>query len=285
MTGVASATARKALIWMNEQAIIGYFAGKNGVGIRIFINRAASSVARKPLNGQKNLRLVQASPSAPRTSQNEAAFKDSYAVPEDLDTDINSRAPKNGADQERVFQTPSGPNPRAPVDRIPGARPYTAMPQTPDVFSLDEVVTRLRAELEPMIKTVAQNAAAREHERTREWLETKGLPKVARVAQHEAYNVLRKYGVISESARSSSAHAEVGRGGYTPPEPHTLTDDEVADLAGACVAMLETRGQSIDLTLSEMSTEAGGLLLPEDAPRVRERAQALLSAANNGEGN
>jgi hypothetical protein len=284
LTGVASATARKALIWMNEQAIIGYFAGKNGVGIRIFINRAASSIARKPQDGQKNLRLVQASSAAPRTSPDEVAFKDSYAVPEGLDTDINSRAPKNGADQERVFKTPSEPA-YAPVDRLPGARPCTAMSQTADAFSLDEIVTRLRAELEPMMKTAALNAAAREHERTREWLENRGLPKVARVAQHEAYNVLRKYGVISDSARSSRAHAEVGRGGYTPPEPHTLTHDEVADLAEACVAMLETRGQTIDLTLSEMSAEAGGFLLPEDAPRVRDRANALLSAANNGEGN
>ena len=52
----------------------------------------------------------------------------------------------------------------------------------------------------------------------------------------------------------------------------------------ACVAMLETRGQSIEFTLSEMSTEAGGYLLPEDAPRVRDKANALLSASNNTEG-
>src|SRR3954468_22598022 len=33
LMGVASATASKALAWMHEQGIIGYFAGKNGVGI------------------------------------------------------------------------------------------------------------------------------------------------------------------------------------------------------------------------------------------------------------
>src|SRR5205085_11688981 len=32
--GVASATAHKALQWLHGQGIIGYFAGKNGVGIR-----------------------------------------------------------------------------------------------------------------------------------------------------------------------------------------------------------------------------------------------------------
>ena len=52
MVGVASATARKALLWMHEQGIIGYFAGKNGVGIRIFLNRAASSIGSQ--GGPKN---------------------------------------------------------------------------------------------------------------------------------------------------------------------------------------------------------------------------------------
>ena len=88
LAGVASATARKALAWMSEQAIIGYYAGKNGVGIRIFINRAASSIARKPEAGQKNLRLVQASSGTPRTSPNEAAFNDSFAVLGSVDITI-----------------------------------------------------------------------------------------------------------------------------------------------------------------------------------------------------
>jgi hypothetical protein len=114
-------------------------------------------------------------------------------------------------------------------------------------------------------------------------LENRGLPKAARVAQHETYNVLRKYGLISESARNSRTHADVGRGEYAPPEPHALSADEISDLAGACVAMLETKGQSIELTLSEMSVEAGGILLPADASKVRERANDLLSA-NDREG-
>jgi hypothetical protein len=48
-------------------------------------------------------------------------------------------------------------------------------------------------------------------------------------------------------------------------------------MAQACVAMLETQGQSIDVTLSEMSVEVGGYMLPEDAGRVRERANFLLA--------
>jgi hypothetical protein len=284
LAGVASATARKALVWMSEQAIIGYYAGKNGVGIRIFINRAVSSIARKPEAGQKNLRLVQASSSAPRTSPNEAAFNDSFAVLETLDTDINSHAPKNGADNQQVDKISSDQTRHTSANRLSSARPNSTIEQTQSVIALDEIVTRLRAELEPAMQTAARNAAAREHERTREWLENRGLPKVARVAQHEAYNVLRKYGVIIESARSSHAHAEVGRSDYVPPEPHPLTDDEIASLAEACVAMFETKGQSVDITLSEMSVEAGGYLLPDDAPRVRDHANALLFASNNREG-
>ncbi|HEX6623537.1 MAG TPA: hypothetical protein VF064_07475, partial [Pyrinomonadaceae bacterium] len=138
---------------------------------------------------------------------------------------------------------------------------------------VEEVVSRLRQELEPSLRAAARRAAAREHERTREWLESRGLPKAARVAQREAYNVLRKYGVIRDTIQS--AHADVGRSCLVQ-EPRTLSDGEVEELAQACVAMLEVKGQSIELTLSEMSVEAGGFLLPEDAPRVRARAEALL---------
>jgi hypothetical protein len=285
LAGVASATARKALAWMSEQAIIGYYAGKNGVGIRIFINRAASSIARKSEASQKNLRLVQASSNVPRTSPNEAVLNDSFAVLETLETDINSRAPKNGADNRTVDKIASDPTRHTSANQLSSARPNNTIAQTQGVVALEEIVTRLRAELEPAMQTAARNAAAREHERTREWLENKGLPKAARVAQHEAYNVLRKYGVISESARNSHAHADIGRSHYIPPEPHPLTHEEVVDLAGACVAMLETKGQSIDLTLSEMSAEAGGFLLPEDADRVRDKVNSLLSDDNSSEVN
>jgi hypothetical protein len=285
LAGVASATARKALAWMSEQAIIGYYAGKNGVGIRIFINRAASSIACKPEAGQKNLRLVQASSAASRTSPNEAGFNDSFAVLETLDTDINSRAPQNGADSTTADKIVSEPTQHTSATQLSSRRPCNTLSQTPGVLALDEVVMRLKAELEPAMQSAARNAASREHERTREWLENRGLPKAARVAQHEAYNVLRKYGVISDSARSSRAQAEVGRSDYVPPEPHPLTDDEIAGLAEACIAMLETKGQCIDLTLSEMSVEVGGYLLPDDAGRVRDKANALLSKGNSREGN
>jgi hypothetical protein len=278
LAAVASATARKALLWMHEEGIIGYFAGKNGVGIRVFFNRAASSIGTRAA-GKKILEFRYTSSDAPRASWDEAAFSDSYADLEVSDTDRNPRAPKNGAEQPVAVKKYPDPIPtysRYPPQAIVLGNvppPQTALRVEVPV---EEIVSRLKRELEPALQSAARQAAAREHERTREWLESRGLPKAARVAQRETYNVLRKYGVVTETAHAP--HAEVGRGGYTPPGAHPLAEDEVEELAEACVAMLEAKGQAVEVTLSEMSAEAGGFLLPEDAPRLRRKVQSLLGA-------
>jgi hypothetical protein len=132
------------------------------------------------------------------------------------------------------------------------------------------------------MQAAARQAAAREHERTREWLENRGLPKAARVAQREAYCVLRKYGLLGEAGRGRDARAEVGRGSFERPVPQPLTRAEVSELAEACVAMLESRGQPVERTLAGMGAEAGGFLLPEDAARVRDEAESLLLAGAAG---
>jgi hypothetical protein len=284
LAGVSSATASKALRWMHEQGIIGYFSGKNGVGLRIFLNRAVSSIGVRPGQaGKKILAFPRASNSGNPASADEAAFSDSFAVLEISDTDKNPRAPKNGADTERADKTLPDLAPRNPANFHPSnTAPVTDRHPVPEPFPLADVVARLRAELEPTIREATRQAAAREHERTREWLENRGLPKAARVAQHEAYNVLRKYGVISESSRPARSPSEVGRTSYAPHAPHPLSPEEVTELAQACVAMMETQGQSIEITVTEMSTEAGGFLLPEDAGRVREKAKSLLSAGGAG---
>jgi len=270
--GVASATANKALRWMREQGIIGYFAGKNGVGIRIFLNRAASSV------GKKILQFPPASSGARPASRDETAFKDSYADSDGLDPDLNSHAPKNGADTNGEVKTPSELNPGRKTDRQPRSRlavQEVGPAQIIGSVPVDEIVRRLRDELEPCVRAAAAQAAAREHERTREWLERSGIPKATRVAQHEAYNVLKSHGLINTAA--VRAGLEVGRGGAAcAPAARPLTREEVAETAEACVALLEAQGKSIDVTLSEISSEGGGWLMPRDAPRVREAAQALL---------
>jgi hypothetical protein len=238
---VSSETARKALRWMHEQGIIGYYSGKNGVGIRIFLNRAASSVkSKREAPPEKILPFARASDRRPRTSPDDTPFKDSFAVSENLDLNLNPLAPKNGAD----------------------SRPS------------EHVVERLRSELEPLLRQMARRAAADEHERTRDWLERSGLPKAARVAQRETYDVLRRNGVIKDA--SLKATGKVGEGSYVRPEPRPLSELEVNELAEACVALFEAKGQPVEDTLGGMCISAGGTLLPEDAPRVLSKVEALL---------
>jgi len=201
LSGVSSATARKALQWMHKQGIVGYFAGKNGVGIRIFLNRASSSIGRRPTLVQKNLRLVSASTEGSRASANDTPFRDSFADSEILDTDSNSPAPKDGAETKQVGKPSSASNRRStPVMSVPcdrEGREQTAALPTAGAGSIDEVVERLKSELEHCVKEGAARAAllsvSREMERTRQWFETKALPKAVRVAQHETYELLRKH--------------------------------------------------------------------------------------------
>jgi predicted deacylase len=109
------------------------------------------------------------------------------------------------------------------------------------------------------------------------------LPKAARVAQREAYNVLRQSGVISPKNERARADLEVGRSDYAPAEAKPLSVDEIKTYAEMCVAMLETHGQAIDVTLAELSAEAGGLILTDDAPKVRARAERLIDSLGRKE--
>jgi hypothetical protein len=127
-----------------------------------------------------------------------------------------------------------------------------------------------------MLRQIARRAAADEHERTREWLERSGLPKAARVAQRETYDVLRRNGVVRDASRKTTG--EVGAGSYARPEPRQLSDSEVDEFAEACVALFEAKGQPVEVTLTGMGVAAGGMLLPEDAPRVLSKVEALLGA-------
>jgi hypothetical protein len=274
LVGVASATARKALRWMHEEGIVGYFAGKNGVGIRVFINHAASSIGTRSA-GKKILEFPPASSRGARTSSDEAAFSDSFADSEVLETDMNSRAPKNGAEQTEVVKTSHTPRRPEPTTVRPSG-PQTAR-GTASPLDADVLVEMLLGRLEPAMRKAATQAAAREHERTREWLESRGLPKAARVAQREAYDVLRHHGLVGDAASRMRAGVEVGRRQCATSDARQLSPDEIRELAETCVAMLEVHGQSIDVTLTELSAEAGGVLLVEDAPKVRELARALAS--------
>jgi hypothetical protein len=296
LLGVASATAHKALGWMHEEGIVGYYAGKNGAGIRIFLNRASGSIGvRAAAAGKKILPFARGSNGEGGGSADEPAFNDSYAVSEVLETDLNPRAPsapKNGAETEPVGKTSSAPpRPQAVGARMrhdSREREQAAPPSSAYAIPVEEIVERLKSELEPCVREVAARtaaqSAAREMERTREWFETKALPKAVRVAQHETYDLLRKHGGVDGHRGQGSAGLEVGRGAgdYTAVAARPLTADEICETAEVCVALLETQGKSIEVTLSEISSEGGGWLLPEDAPRVREAARELALSWGKG---
>ena len=277
---VSSETARKALRWMHVQGIIGYYSGKNGVGIRIFLNRAANSVASKrEAATEKILPFARTSDGRPRTSPGETPFKDSFAVSEVLETDLNPRAPKNGADNTSPTHASAEharPAPVSPTFGIPGEGVSTRVEQH-SIIPSDQIIQRLRGELEPLLRQIARRAAADEHERTRVWLERSGLPKAARVAQRETYDVLRRNGVVKDASRAKSL--EVGVSSRLQPEPRPLSERDLNELAEACVALFEVKGQPIEVTLGGMGVAAGGTLLPEDAERVLSKVEALLGAS------
>ncbi|HEX8181749.1 MAG TPA: hypothetical protein VF525_19570 [Pyrinomonadaceae bacterium] len=281
--GVASATANKALRWLHEQGIIGYFAGKNGVGVRIFLNRAATSIGvRAGSGGEKILPFAPASKLAARASSGEAAFKDSFAVPESLDSDYDPCAPKCGADiapEDESNLTASYPRLQNDIAQN-DFRGWNTPAQTGRISqpALNELATRLRAELEPALATVAARAAQREHERTREWLAKHGLPKAARVAQREAYNLLRQYGVLKGAAQGQVGR-EVCQSHSAPPASQPLPAQELEELASMCLAMLEVHGQPVETTLAALGTEAGGYLSPADAAQVQALAAAMIGSA------
>jgi hypothetical protein len=286
LLGVASATAHKALGWMHEEGIVGYFAGKNGAGIRIFLNRAASSIGARSVGtaGKKILPFGRGSNGEARGSSTEPAFNDSFAVSEVLETELNPRAPENGAETRPVGRTSStesrpqtsGARTPAPCDeREPGeVRPTSVVP-------VAEIVGRLRAELEPSMREAAAHAAAqsasREMERTREWFEAKALPKAVRVAQRETFDLLRKHGAAEGRGGRGSAGLEVGRGAGndTASTARPLTPEEIRETAEVCVALLETQGKPVEVTLSDIGSEGGGWLLPGDVPTVRALAEEM----------
>lgn len=287
---VASATAIKALTFMHQEGVIGYDAHKNGVGIRIFLNRAVASISTA-VQTQKNLPAVHTSSDARRTSNSDAPSNACFAKRELLETDINSRAPKNGAKQDsREMDFPNA----CPAETTRSAthQPPAAQTQRSEsTLNFTEVVfQRLKNELEICVRDAATQAARREHSQTRVWFETKALPKAVRVAQKESYNLLRRYENISSAQERARIDFRVGSNAtpYGTDEKKTApkrpcTSEELKELAETCLAVFETHGKDIETTLAELSSSgANGWLSSEDAAKIKELAWSLSGKEHGG---
>jgi hypothetical protein len=294
--GVASATASKAMRWLHASGLIGYDAHRNGVGIRIFINRAKASIGQiDTKQAQKNLPRSPASTASDHTSPVDVPFKESSAVLENQDSSLIPSAPDGDGEtaQTRASQTSPPPDFK---NELHGSHHEPRSNISPPVFAdrvgLTRLVDLLKRELEPVLRLGAAQAAAREHDKTRHWFENRVLPKAVRVAQHESYSLLKQHGLLERgqqvsksrsAAERSASELAAGRRGVHLSQAKLLSPTEVEELADLCATYQQFRGQPIEITLAELSADVGGCILAEDAPKVRglaiEKAQAMSKEA------
>jgi len=258
LTGVANSTLSKALAWMHEAGVIGYDARKNGVGIRIFINRARSSIRCR--GGEKNLRLVPAPSVTTPAPSDGMPFKEHFCR-EDLDKNINPRAHSRAAGAPIGEESSTATSTEQP-SLNPSERGITHGPSTQ--FDLAQIVGMVKRELEPVIASACDEAIAsacrKEAALNREWFEKAGLPKAIRVAQHEAFDVLRSHGIIAKKALNSG---EVGR---------------------HCVASEEGREEKNEkIRIAAFLAEAGVLIRQAAANDMASEKSALRAACSTAE--
>lgn len=277
---VSSATANKAIKWMAKKGIIGYYAGKNGAGIRIFLNRASSSIGVRPNSGaKKNLPFSPTSPDDTPASTSEAPFK--KHVIEDLDLEVYSRARPTAARKETFPRTSNSATEKTHnysairTDHDDCGREETSHPIL-DSNSLNELVKQISRGLIPLLEMATTKAAMKEHEKTRTWLEQRGIPKAVRVAQKEAYNMLRRPVPLGSTITKVQSELAAGTTARDTPLPQIPPGFGLKEVADICLSLLETRGQSIDVTLSQISIDAGGFLLPQDVLKVKAHLQSII---------
>ena len=200
LTGVANSTLSKALRWMHDTGVIGYHPRKNGVGIRIFFNRASSSIRRR---GQKILRLVSTPSDHSPAPLNGTPFNEGDPRV-NLDKGITPRAHPRAA-TPASFDSSSHTDAQPPV--LKRSAPHSDVAPLTHL-DIGQVVGMVKIELksafasicDDAIASACRNAAAM----NREWFEKAAIPKAVRVAQSEAFNVLRSHGVIPKHHQNSA---------------------------------------------------------------------------------
>ena len=219
LTGVASSTLSRCIKWLNENGLIGYSAHSNGAGIRIFLNRASRSIGKR-----SEAKTVTVSPTP----------------------SIDSPTPTDGVPFIRRS--------RDYLESIRTPAPTGAIYKHSSEFPPTEMVSKVISDLSRVITATC----SRESALTREWLEKAGIPKAVRVAQHEAFSVLRlNRGAVSRKRfPDEEQHAD---------SPNTMSPDEVVhtwiDFAK------NVRGRDLGDLLAEYvvqgdltQTEASGIL-------------------------
>lgn len=232
LAGVANSTLAKAVEWMNRTGVIGYDARANGVGIRVFFNRAAASIktgiragikagVRPGLAtpGQKNLRLVPTPSGNGPTPTSGAPFKESE-FENNRDNNFPRAFAREGNDLDEKQPAESATSNQPPST----ANSQTIADEPASGFALDAslvaaLTSRIAAELQPEIAATVK----RETDGAREWWLKYGLPKATRVAQRETYDLLRSHGVIAKKSDSGGvgrydAAAEPGGAGQSERE-------------------------------------------------------------------
>ncbi|MBS1807454.1 MAG: hypothetical protein JST84_04605 [Acidobacteria bacterium] len=231
ITGVANSTLSKALSWLHEKGVIGYAAHKNGIGIRIFFNRATNSIrSREP---QKNLRLVPTPSSNLPAPSNGVPFNEENSK-RDLDN-IHDSAPKRGEqigagnEAEESDNVKNSPAPRPGLQLVPNP---TTRPEETIPF-LNQAIKELKCEVSNIVK--------REIRATQDWFYDKAIPKAIRVAQRETFNLLRNMGV-----QQSKQSSDVGK--YVAAEEQGNPNEALAQTLVELGATMKTFAASAENT-------------------------------------
>lgn len=159
-------------------------------------------------------------------------------------------------------------------------RPGEAGAILTDAGRLEALADAVAERLEHRVVVAARRVAAEENAKTREYVEKSAMPKAARVASAETIETLRRNGVSLAPKRRRAP--DVGRGAGQPP-PNNLFPMGLEEFAEICVTMLVTQGQSFDATIEQLMTPGGGGLTPDEAPAVRQRAEAMHREQFEGE--
>lgn len=200
IAGVSNSTLSKSLDWMHKTGVIGYDARANGVGIRVFFNRALASIRSKP--GQKNLRLVPTPFACAPTPSDGVRFKECNS---EIDLEqLDPRATARDGNQSSNATFAEAASSTEPLTTSPNLKIVPARPTAIDTETIAALTRQITSDLRPEINA----AVKRETDNTKEWFLKFGLPKATRVAQRETYDLLRSYGVISKKPSTSG---DVGR--------------------------------------------------------------------------